>query len=784
MIQRLKSEFVERYQEPKEQPIGNSRATESVHPKRRRGTNPWSLVAWVAILFVGVQANGQVHVTKPLQRVLVIYSDDRLVPAGMLVDDAMRAVFASDPSAQVELHSEFLDVTRFPSTEMRELQLRYFQSKYRDRPPDLLIAVGGGAFAFLEQYRVELFTGAPIVYCSIAGDPHPQQSTDNNLADVPVPNTAAQTLEVILRLQPDVRNIAMISGDSPRDLQYAEDSRQQLKSFEGRVKFTWLTHRSMSDLRSELSQLPDHTGVLYLTMFQDAAGNTFTPRQALEQFSPVSSAPIYGQYETYLGHGIVGGSMVTFDEIGRKAALLAMRILAGEDARSAARSESYEPLPMFDWRQLQRWKMSKRTLPSGSIVRFKEASYWERHYQLIFGIAALSLLEAAFIVILFIQLRRRRRAEASLRENEQRMSLAVESADLGIWIREIEQDTIWASDRWRELFGFLPFEPIDFVRVLRRLHPDDREEFQRVLSKALAGGITYESEYRLVLADGQARWISSHGRVEFDAHGRAVLLRGASRDISGQKQAQFEAQLLRQEVAHAGRVSMMGQLAAALAHEINQPLSAILRNAEAAEIFMEEASPDLDEIRAIVADIRKDDERAGSVIERMRSMLRRQELDTRPLDVGELVGSVLALLKADSAERHIRLDVKVPQDLPFVLGDRVHIQQVLLNLIINGMDAIDGSESQDRCVTVIAVADTTRAVQIAVSDTGSGIPPEKLAIVFEPFFTTKTKGMGMGLPICRSIIEAHGGRFWAENNPANGATFRFTVPVADEVILQ
>jgi len=319
---------------------------------------------------------------------------------------------------------------------------------------------------------------------------------------------------------------------------------------------------------------------------------------------------------------------------------------------------------------------------------------------------------------------------------------------------------------------------------LRRLHPDDREEFQRVLSKALAGGITYESEYRLVLADGQARWISSHGRVEFDAHGRAVLLRGASRDISGQKQAQFEAQLLRQEVAHAGRVSMMGQLAAALAHEINQPLSAILRNAEAAEIFMEEASPDLDEIRAIVADIRKDDERAGSVIERMRSMLRRQELDTRPLDVGELVGSVLALLKADSAERHIRLDVKVPQDLPFVLGDRVHIQQVLLNLIINGMDAIDGSESQDRCVTVIAVADTTRAVQIAVSDTGSGIPPEKLAIVFEPFFTTKTKGMGMGLPICRSIIEAHGGRFWAENNPANGATFRFTVPVADEVILQ
>ena len=149
---------------------------------------------------------------------------------------------------------------------------------------------------------------------------------------------------------------------------------------------------------------------------------------------------------------------------------------------------------------------------------------------------------------------------------------------------------------------------------------------------------------------------------------------------------------------------MMGQLASALAHEINQPLGAILRNAEAAELFLQNTSPDLDEIRAIVADIRKDDQRAGAVIDRMRGLLKRQHLETRPLDVGELVGDVAALVRADAAARQVKLDVDVPGDLPPVRGDRVHLQQVLLNLILNGMDALNGASREDRRVSVTASA--------------------------------------------------------------------------------
>src|SRR5664279_3194399 len=225
---------------------------------------------------------------------------------------------------------------------------------------------------------------------------------------------------------------------------------------------------------------------------------------------------------------------------------------------------------------------------------------------------------------------------------------------------------------------------------------------------------------------------------------------------------------------------MMGQLASALAHEINQPLGAILRNAEAAELFMQSESPDLDEIRAILADIRKDDERAGNVITRMRGLLKRRELNTRPLDLGELVGDVASLLRMDAVARKVKLDIDLPVDLPLVRGDRVHLQQVLLNLILNGMDALDAARREDRRISMRAQFDGAQSVEIAVRDTGDGIPAEVLPHVFASFFTTKTNGMGMGLSIARTIIEAHGGRLWAANNDGPGATFRFTLPIASE----
>ena len=368
-------------------------------------------------------------------------------------------------------------------------------------------------------------------------------------------------------------------------------------------------------------------------------------------------------------------------------------------------------------------------------------------------------------------------SEAGLHEFEERMMLAVDAAGFGILVRDLARNEIWATSEWRAMFGFTDTEQLDFDRILHRLHPDDRESVRKLVEKAIKGSYHWEAEYRTVLPSGDVRWISSCSRIELDGAGKPILARGVYHDITGRKEADIEAQNLRREITHAGRVSLMGQLASALAHEITQPLGAILRNAEAAELFMQEPSPDLDEIRTILADIRKDDLRANNVISRMRGLLRKQSLDKRSLNVSELVDEVTTLVRSDLTVRHVNLDVDVADHLPPVFGDSVHLQQVLLNLIVNGMDAIDEANPGDRCLRLAAALNEVNTVELAVSDSGRGIPGDKLTCIFDPFYTTKASGIGMGLPISRAIIEAHGGKLWAENQKEGGASFRFTLPI-------
>jgi signal transduction histidine kinase len=235
----------------------------------------------------------------------------------------------------------------------------------------------------------------------------------------------------------------------------------------------------------------------------------------------------------------------------------------------------------------------------------------------------------------------------------------------------------------------------------------------------------------------------------------------------------------RTELAHVTRLATMGQLTSALAHELNQPLGAILRNAEAAEMFLQKENPDMGEIRAILADIRKDDQRAGNVIERMRSLLKRRSLELKSLNMEELLNETVKLAQSDARARQVSLILQIPPELPSVRGDRVHLQQVLLNLILNGMDAMADVPKFQRLLTVGAKTAKDGSVEVSVTDRGNGIAPEKIDSLFEPFFTTKPDGMGMGLAISQTIIEAHGGDIWGGNIFPRGAVFIFTLPQDD-----
>jgi signal transduction histidine kinase len=231
----------------------------------------------------------------------------------------------------------------------------------------------------------------------------------------------------------------------------------------------------------------------------------------------------------------------------------------------------------------------------------------------------------------------------------------------------------------------------------------------------------------------------------------------------------------RQELAHASRLAVVGELTASIAHEINQPLAAILSNAGAALRLLGPEPERLEEVRHILTDIRADDVRASDVIQRVRALLARREMEAHRLDVNDVASDVLRLVRLDANRRGVILDPRLAPDLPSVRGDRVQIQQALLNFLLNGMEAMAETPPGRRRL-VVRTARRHDDVEVAVTDTGHGIPPERVDRLFASFFTTKPEGMGLGLSIARSVVEAHGGRAWAENEPGGGATFRFTLP--------
>ncbi|MGH8681002.1 MAG: PAS domain S-box protein [Burkholderiales bacterium] len=250
-------------------------------------------------------------------------------------------------------------------------------------------------------------------------------------------------------------------------------------------------------------------------------------------------------------------------------------------------------------------------------------------------------------------------------------------------------------------------------------------------------------------------------------------------DVTARKEAELDAQRHRAELAHVTRLSTMGELAASLAHELNQPLTAILSNVQTAQHFLASDPADLDEVREILKDVVADDKRASEVIRRLRALVRKEQPAFAPLDLGGVIGDVVLLLRSDAALRSSRVSVEADPGVPPVQGDRIELQQVALNLLVNAFDAMKDCPAHQRHVVVRATADGTRMVKVAVRDRGTGLGADDLERVFQPFYTTKREGLGMGLAISRAIIEAHGGRLWVENNPDRGATFYFTVPVGE-----
>ena len=407
-------------------------------------------------------------------------------------------------------------------------------------------------------------------------------------------------------------------------------------------------------------------------------------------------------------------------------------------------------------------------MPKGSIVINREVTLWDFRYYII-GALAFIMAQSCLIAGLLINRRRRKSAEVSLRQKTEELDQFFNvSLDL-LCIANIQGYFLRLNPAWEKTLGYsreelMARQFIDFV------HPDDLECTLKALSTLASQQkvIRFENRYRA--KDGSYRWL------EWTSAPAGNLIYAVARDFTDRLKAETEEQERRVELARVTRINMMGEMTTVLAHEINQPLTAIMSNAQAAKRFLSQAPPDIDEVRQILDDIIRDNGRASEVIRAIRALVRKEQPQQEPLDLNEMIRQVIGLLRGDFLLQGLSIGTDLSPGPATVHGDGTQLQQVVLNLILNAAAAMRNAPlAQRRIVVRTAMADN-RTIKASVTDFGVGIDENNIERLFEPFYTTKSEGLGMGLSISRTIIKAHEGTMEASNNREGGATFSFTLP--------
>jgi signal transduction histidine kinase len=581
----------------------------------------------------------------------MLYPYSNLFPVSMIVGEAARRELSARSREHLDIYSDFLDLGRFFDEAYATRTARYLAEKYRDRKPDVVIALGPQSLKFVLTHRAELVFDVPVVFCCTSRARLDDLKPPSNVTGVISEFDASKTLALAEHLQPDATHLVVVAGAAEFDRQSAQIARRQLAPYEKKYDTQYLVGLPYDDLIEKLQQLPRHTIVILLTMFEDGTGRLFITPEVVQNITNAASAPVYAAYETYLGRGVVGGHMDSLDGIGKNVADLALELLNGGNSLKLAPRAATGDADRVDWRQLRRWNISDTKVPEGSDVRYREFSLAERYRWQIIAILAVLLAQAAVITRLYLEQRRRHIAETALR--------------------------------------------------------------QRLL-----------------------------------------------------------------EVIHLNRTATAGALSASFAHELNQPLGAIQSYIEAADLYLRADPPNLERLKWILANIGQDNKRAADIISHMRQLLRKgSTADLQVADFNDIVQDALKILNPEALKRGVALSSFQAEDPLPVRVDQIHLQQVILNLAVNAMDAMGNCVPGKAHLSIQTALIGNSEIEVSVADSGAGIPFDKLKGIFETFFTTKRQGTGLGLSIARTIVETYGGKIWAENRPGGGAVFRFTLPL-------
>jgi signal transduction histidine kinase/ABC-type uncharacterized transport system substrate-binding protein len=604
-----------------------------------------ALYLFATATFLGTTASGAAA-GEP-RRVLMLHSFGPRFRPWSDYAETIRSEINRQSRKSVDFVDQSLVNARVSDVQSEAPFVEYLSALYAGHPLDLIIAFGGPAATFVQQHRQRLFPRVPMVVTAVDHRRVQYEKLTENDTVVPVTNDVPAVFENIMQVLPDTKTIAILIGASPIERFWSEELRRELAPLANRVQLKWYNELPFDDILKDVENLPPHSAIFSVLMNVDAAGVVQETGNALNKVASRANAPIFSYDDSYFQGAIVGGPMFSMLEGSRIAATVATRILDGEKAGDIKTPPIKYASPKYDWRQMQRWGISESNLPPGSSIHFRPPTAWETYRWQIVMACAVVALQAALIMLLLLEQRRRHLAEMDSR--------------------------------------------------------------QRVV-----------------------------------------------------------------ELAHVNRFSTAGELSASIAHEINQPLGAILTNTETAQLMLQSPSPDLVEMKEILADIWRDNRRAGEVVRRLRSFVTKAPFQRQEFDLNDLVVESVEFLSAHARSREITMRSE-PTRMPLrIYGDPIQLQQVVSNLVLNAMDAVLDTPPAQRAVTV-TTSRGRRCAEICVEDTGPGVPSEVATKIFEPFFSTKDHGMGMGLSIARTIVTAHDGQIDFENR--NGAVFRIRLPL-------
>ncbi len=547
----------------------------------------------------------------------------------------------------LDITEHSLVTARSPDEDPEAPFVEYLRALFAKRPLDLIVSIGAPAAAFVQRHRHRLFAATPMVFTAVDQRRVQYSSLTANDAVVALRIDYLSAFENILQVLPDTKNVIVVVGTSPIEKFWKEAIGKEVEPLANRIKLSWTDELSFEALLKQASALPPNTAIFWELMIVDAAGVVHEGDVPLTRLHTVANAPIFSYDESFFGNAIVGGPLLLAADTGRQTAAVAIRILNGEKPGEIRAPIVQFASPVFDWREMQRWGISKNSLPPGSEILFRSPTAWEQYRGYILAFVAAILIQSALILWLVYEHWRRQRAE--------------------------------------------------------------------------------------------------------------ILARNTM-----------------SELTHVNRVATVGELSASIAHEVRQPLAAMLANAEGALRWLKKGK--LEEVRAGLKDIVSEGFRANDIITNLRAMFKHDVQEKTLVDINKLVSSVLALVVIDLQKHEIELQTQLDEQIPQVLGNQVQLQQVILNLVMNAIEAM--SSSQIRVLRIKTALSQPNKVHVSVEDTGTGIKPSDVDRLFKPLFTTKARGMGMGLSICQSIIETHGGRIWVSPGANGGSIFQFELPMA------